>query len=184
VVAPIGTPLLAGSTVPHVRSCQLTGRRPNRHGFHSTTSGRTGGASRFPTSCGPGDSCHTPCGPGNSSRTTCGPSGSSRTLRGTSDSCLFGAASWSSPTGVAFTTDRLRPLSMSTYSSSGTHTSDFDARTPARHGWAHDSPDKSAPDGHPCQGGVSDALRAPRPHRHNHRDTAISDPDLYSCHAC
>jgi hypothetical protein len=114
VVPPIGTPLLVGSIAPRAAMLELVpilldSPPPTRHGFHSTVSGCTCGASGFPASCCPSDSCHTPCSPDDSSHTTCGPSassrttcclgGSCRTLCGLGDSCLSGVASRSSPHG-------------------------------------------------------------------------------------
>jgi hypothetical protein len=165
------------ATRGHARArAQLAGLPPppTGHGFHITVLGHTSGASRFPASCGLDDS----------SRTTCGLGSSCHTLRGPDDSYLSGAASRSSPTGAAFFTNHLRLSSTSTCGSSGTCTSDFDTRTPACHGCAHDSPGKSTPNGHPRQGGVLDASGFPRPHRHDHHDATISNPDLCLRRAC
>jgi hypothetical protein len=87
--------------------------------------------------------------------------------------------------GVAFFTDRLRPSSTSACGFDGTYTFDFDdTRALTFHDGARDSPGESSPDGHMRQGWLLEASGAPHPHRHDHLNAAVSNPDLCSRRAC
>jgi hypothetical protein len=189
MVPPIGTPLLAGPTVPRAATLELVPSSPKPASPDATplttpcvaTSAST--LTRRVALVVPPASWDLD----DSYCTTCGPGGSCRILRSFDDSCLSSAAPWSSTAGVAFFTDHLRLSSMSacgssTCDSDGTCTSNFDDdRAPTYHGSARDSPNESSLDGHTCQGWFPDASRAPHPRRHDHLDAAVSNPDICLC---